>query len=115
MKRQNSPSKATRSRSYAAPRGTLDVLPEDEPYWRFVYATAEKACQLFGYRRMETPGFEGGGLFSRTVGEATDIVEKEMYVFRDRGGQELALRPEWTANICRAYLQHGLGSRPQPG
>jgi histidyl-tRNA synthetase len=58
--------------------------------------------------------FEDARLFSRTVGEATDIVEKEMYVFSDRGGQELALRPEWTANICRAYLQHGLHSRPQP-
>jgi histidyl-tRNA synthetase len=114
VKRPDSSSKARRTRTYAAPRGTLDILPEDEPYWRFVQAAAEETCRLFGYRRMETPMFEDVGLFSRTVGEATDIVEKEMYVFSDRGGQELALRPEWTANICRAYLQHGMHNRPQP-
>ncbi len=114
MKHPNPPSKAQTSRSYAAPRGTLDVLPEDEPYWRFVYDTAQETCGLFGYRRMETPVFEDASLFFRTVGEATDIVEKEMYVFSDRSRQKLALRPEWTANICRAYLQHGLHSRPRP-
>lgn len=97
-----------------APRGTVDVLPEEQPYWRYVAQKAEELCQLYGYARIDTPIFEEAALFTRGVGEATDIVAKEMYVFHDRGGAAMALRPEGTANVCRAYLQHGLQSRPQP-
>ncbi len=99
---------------YRAPRGTLDVLPQEQPYWDFVWQTANRLCAAFGYARLETPVFEQAALFTRGVGEATDIVQKEMYVFQDRGGQELALRPEGTAPVCRAYLQHGMHVLPQP-
>ncbi len=98
---------------YQAPRGTRDVLPEDEPYWRFVRGTAERVAGLFGYRYIETPMFEDAAIWLRT-GEGTEVVEKEMYVFEDRGGDRLALRPETTASVCRAYIEHGMASRPQP-
>ncbi len=97
-----------------APRGTTDVLPEDEPFWDRVWEASARICALFGYRRIETPVFEEASLFTRGVGEVTDIVQKEMYVFEDRGGQQLALRPEGTAPVCRAYLEHGMHNLPQP-
>jgi histidyl-tRNA synthetase len=99
---------------YRAPRGTQDILPEEQPYWDYVREAAQRLCRLFGYERIDTPVFEVAALFIRTTGEATDIVQKEMYVFKDRGGQEMALRPEGTAPVCRAYLEHGLASRPRP-
>ena len=99
---------------YRSPRGTNDVLPEDEPYWRFVRDVGERICHRTGYRRIETPMFEDAGVFLRGVGEGTDIVEKEMYIFDDRGGDRLALRPEGTANVCRAYLEHGMQTLAQP-
>ncbi|MDP3768974.1 MAG: ATP phosphoribosyltransferase regulatory subunit, partial [Dehalococcoidia bacterium] len=99
---------------FQAPRGTSDVLPEDEPYWRFVRGTAERVAGLFGYRYIETPMFEDAGVWLRTSGEGTEVVEKEMYVFEDRGGERLALRPETTAGVCRAYLEHGMSTWPQP-
>ena len=99
---------------YQAPRGTSDVLPADQPYWRLVRETAERVCRAFGYQRIDTPAFEDARVFLRGVGEGTDIVEKEMYVFEDRGGEKMALRPEGTANTCRAYLQHGMQVQPQP-
>ncbi len=101
-------------RRFQAPRGANDVLPEDEAYWRFVRETGERICHSFGYRRIDTPVFEDARLFLRGAGEGTDIVEKEVYIFEDRGGDRLALRPEGTANVCRAYLEHGMQSLPQP-
>lgn len=102
------------TKQYRAPRGTTDVLPEDQPYWDRIWEAASRICALFGYRRIETPVFEEAPLFTRGVGEVTDIVQKEMYVFEDRGGQQLALRPEGTAPVCRAYLEHGMHNQPQP-
>jgi histidyl-tRNA synthetase len=99
---------------YQAPRGTQDVLPEDQPWWDYVRATAERLCREFRYAAIETPMFEDASLFLRTVGAATDIVSKEMYIFEDRGQQQLALRPEGTAPVCRAYLEHGMQNLPQP-
>jgi histidyl-tRNA synthetase len=99
---------------FQAPRGTKDVLPEDEPYWRFVRQTGERVAGLFGYRYIETPMFEDARVWTRTSGEGTEVVEKEMYLFEDRGGEKLALRPETTASVCRAYVEHGMASRPQP-
>ncbi len=99
---------------YQAPRGTLDVLPQDQPYREFVQNTAGRLAAAYGYARLETPVFEEASLFKRGVGEVTDIVQKELYVFQDRGGQELALRPEGTAPVCRAYLQNGMQALPQP-
>ncbi|MHB8375703.1 MAG: histidine--tRNA ligase [Dehalococcoidia bacterium] len=101
-------------RKYAAPRGTSDVLPEDWPYWKYVRDTGERVCELFGYRRIETPLFENAGVFLRTAGAGTDVVEKEVYLFEDRGGDRLALRPEGTATVMRAYIEHGMSSQPQP-
>ena len=100
--------------TYRAPRGTTDIMPEEQAYWRYVEQKAAEVCQLYGYERIDLPMFEDAGLFTRGVGEGTDIVEKEMYVFEDRGGNTLALRPEGTASVCRAYLEHGLHNRPQP-
>ena len=97
-----------------APRGTADILPESQRYWSFVYSTLAGAAHSFGYARIDTPIFESTGLFTRTVGEETDIVQKEMYSFEDRGGQEVTLRPEGTAAVCRAYLEHGLHNQAQP-
>jgi histidyl-tRNA synthetase len=102
------------AKQYKAPRGTADVLPEEQPYWDRVYESASRLAGLFGYRRIQTPVFEEAGLFTRGVGEATDIAQKEMYVFEDRGGQEMALRPEGTAPVCRAYIEHGMHNLPQP-
>ena len=102
------------AQGYKAPRGTLDVLPDQQPYWKHVRDTAERLTALFGYQRIDTPVFEDAALFSRTAGEATDVVQKEMYILEDRGGQEFALRPEGTAPICRAYLEHGMHNLPQP-
>jgi histidyl-tRNA synthetase len=99
---------------YKAPRGTADILPREQGYWRYVEEKAASLCQLSGYQRITTPVFEDLELFTRIVSEGTDIVDKEMYVFEDRSGQKLALSPEGTAPVCRAYLQHGLYNLPQP-
>ncbi|MDD5604108.1 MAG: ATP phosphoribosyltransferase regulatory subunit, partial [Eubacteriales bacterium] len=100
--------------AFKAPRGTRDILPEEAHYWDFVTGVASRLCSSFGYERIETPVFESTGLFLRGVGEGTDIVEKEMYTFEDRGGSSLTLRPEGTAPVCRAYIEHGMASLPQP-
>ena len=99
---------------FRTPKGTSDVLPEDQGYWRFFRRNAEEAAVRSGYGRIDTPMFEDARLFVRTVGEATDIVEKETYTFEDRGGDVLTLRPEGTAPVCRAYLEHGMANLPQP-
>jgi Histidyl-tRNA synthetase len=99
---------------YKAPRGTSDILPEEQGYWRYIEDRATALCRLYGYQRLDTPVFEDFQLFARSIGEGTDIVTKEMYTFEDRSGNTLALRPEGTAPVCRAYLEHGLGSLPQP-
>ena len=100
--------------AFQAPRGTTDRLPPEQKYWRYVEDAAVSVARRFGYGRIDSPMFEDAGLFVRGVGEGTDIVEKEMYVFADRGGDQLTLRAEGTAPVCRAYLQHGMSNRPQP-
>ena len=99
---------------FEAPRGTHDILPRDQPKWQRVAEEIKRVCALYGYRRIQTPGFEETELFARTSGKGSDIVQKEMYTFPDRGGRQLTLRPEATAPICRAYLEHGLHREPQP-
>ncbi len=99
---------------YAAPRGTQDVLPEDQPYWRYVVARAHYVASLYGFQQIDVPMFEATDLFVRGVGEGTDIVDKEMYSFEDKGGSAITLRPEFTAGIVRAYIQHGMHILPQP-
>ena len=102
------------SAAIQAPRGTLDVLGDDAARREAVEAHARRVLGAAGYRRIETPAFESTELFSRTVGETSDIVQKEMYTFTDAGGRSLTLRPEGTAPTCRAYLEHGMHKLPQP-
>jgi histidyl-tRNA synthetase len=99
---------------YKAPRGTFDILPEEYAYWEYVQEKATALCRLYGYQPLNTPIFEDAQLFTKTVAEGTDIVDKEMYVFEDKSGQKLALRAEGTAPVCRAYLEHGLFNLAQP-
>jgi len=102
------------SQRIQAPRGTSDVLPEDWPARRAAEAVAQRILEAAGYRRIETPTFEATELFARGVGESTDIVQKEMYTFEDAGGRSQTLRPEGTAPVARAYLEHGMHKAPQP-
>jgi histidyl-tRNA synthetase len=97
-----------------APRGTFDVLPVDAERRAVLEWHARRILGAAGYQRIETPTFEATDLFSRGVGEATDIVQKEMYTFDDSGGRSLTLRPEGTAPVCRAYLEHGMHKLGQP-
>jgi histidyl-tRNA synthetase len=99
---------------FEAPRGTHDILPSEQPRWRRAIGEAERLCALYGYRRIDTPAFEDTELFARTSGQGSDVVQKEMYTFEDRGGRSITLRPEATAPIARAYVQHGLHREPQP-
>ena len=102
------------SERFKAPRGTFDVLPEQEPVRSRIHEVARGALQAAGYGRIETPVFEDTDLFARGVGESTDIVQKQMFTFEDQGGRSLTLRPEATASICRAYLEHGMQTLAQP-
>jgi len=97
-----------------APKGTYDLLPNEAARRDAVVSTAARLFAAYGYRHMVTPEFEETGLFERGVGEATDIVRKEMYTFLDKGERSLTLRPEGTAPICRAYVEHGMHKLPQP-
>jgi histidyl-tRNA synthetase len=99
---------------YQSARGTSDILPAEQPYWRYVEQVAVNTSLLYGYQRIDTPIFEDTSLFRRGTGEYTDIVQKEMYTFDDRGGNSLTLKPEGTPPVCRAYIQHGLHNLPQP-
>jgi histidyl-tRNA synthetase len=96
-----------------APRGTHDVLPDDTLWWGLI-RTIEETTLQYGWGRIQTPGFEDTALFARTSGAASDVVHKEMYTFEDRGGRSVTLRPEGTAPIARAYIDHGLQRAPQP-
>ncbi len=102
------------SAKIAAPRGTFDILPEQSAERALVEHAARELLEAAGYARIETPAFEATELFSRGVGEATDIVQKEMYSFDDGGGRSLTLRPEGTAPVCRAYVEHGMHKLPAP-
>src|SRR5687768_4235545 len=102
------------SARFKAPRGTFDVLPAESAARMRVFAAASAIFERAGYGRIETPAFEETELFERGVGESTDIVQKEMFTFTDQGGRSLTLRPEATAPICRAYVEHGMHKLPQP-
>jgi histidyl-tRNA synthetase len=99
---------------YKAARGTADILPEEQAYWRYIEKAIAEVTRLYGFQRIDTPTFEETGLFTRSVGEGTDIVEKEMYTFEDKGGNSITLSPEGTAPVCRAYIENGMFNLPQP-
>ena len=103
------------SAKFQAPRGTHDVLPGEQPLWFDpVVKAMTDVTAAYGYRRIQTPGFEDTALFQRTAGVGSDIVQKEMYTFTDRSDRSLTLRPEGTAPIARAYIEHGMHRDPQP-
>lgn len=93
---------------YNAPRGTQDILPDTSHLWQYVESKWREICHLYGYREIRTPMFEETELFIRSIGEVTDIVSKEMYTFEDRAKRSLTLKPEGTAPVVRAYLEHNL-------
>ncbi|TML98190.1 MAG: histidine--tRNA ligase [Actinobacteria bacterium] len=108
------PRGAPRVTRFEAPRGTQDILPSEQPLWQWVTGEMADVCALYGYRRIDTPAIEDTELIIRTSGGGSDVVQKETYTFTDRGGRSLTLRPEATAPICRAYVQHGLHREAQP-
>ncbi len=99
---------------FKAPRGTSDHIPEMKNSWNEIERIARETAKSFGYSEISTPVFEQTGLFKRAVGESTDVVQKEMYNFTDLGGNELTLRPEGTAPVCRAFVEHGMHNLPYP-
>src|SRR5215203_745652 len=102
------------SEKFKAPRGTFDVLPEDTRVRHRIVEVSSRVLETAGYRRIDLPIFEETALFARGVGESTDIVQKQMFTFEDQGGRSLTLRPEATASVCRAYLEHGMRQLAQP-
>ncbi|PIE54014.1 MAG: histidine--tRNA ligase [Dethiosulfovibrio peptidovorans] len=100
--------------SIKAPRGVRDILPEDSWKWGHVLAVTQKMAELYAYREIHLPVFEHTELFARGIGEATDVVEKEMYTFTDKGGRSITLRPELTASMVRSYLEHSMSGGRQP-
>ncbi len=100
--------------AFQAPRGMRDILPGEVERWQALEAAIHDLAARYGFREIRTPVVEHTEVFARTVGESSDLVEKEMYSFPDRGGRSLSLRPEGTAAVMRAYLEHGLARQPQP-
>ncbi|WP_277230948.1 histidine--tRNA ligase [Romboutsia timonensis] len=97
-----------------APRGTKDITPKDAYKWNYVENKFREICSLFGYEEMRTPVFEHTELFKRSVGDTTDIVQKEMYSFTDKGGRDITLKPEGTAGVVRAFIENKLYADTQP-
>ena len=102
------------SEKIKAPRGTFDALPGQQPVRQRIEDSARRVLETGGYGRIDTPVFEETDLFARGVGESTEVVQKQMFTFTDQGGRSLTLRPEATASICRAYIEHGMHKLPQP-
>ena len=97
-----------------APKGTRDILPADIYKWQYLEKAFSRLCKSFGYKEVRIPVFEHTELFQRGVGDTTDIVQKEMYTFQDKGGRSITLRPEGTAGVVRSYIENGMASMPQP-
>ena len=96
------------------PKGTRDILPEESFKWQIVEERLKKVLDSYNYKEIRVPVFEHTELFLRGVGETTDVVQKEMYTFEDKGGRSITLRPEGTAGAIRAYIENGMGSLPSP-
>ena len=97
-----------------APKGTKDILPSESYSWQYVEEKIRQIARLYGYREIRTPIFEHTDLFVRSVGDTTDIVQKEMFTFEDKGKRSITLKPEGTAGVVRAYIEHSLYAEPQP-
>jgi histidyl-tRNA synthetase len=99
---------------YQAPTGMHDILPEDQKYYKKIHDTVFDIASFYGFMKIDTPIVEQEELFQKSVGSSTDIVQKQMYTLKTKGGDSLVLRPEWTAPVARAYLENGMYSWPQP-
>jgi histidyl-tRNA synthetase len=108
------PKRVNLSRPPQLLRGMKDILPSEQKYWRHVLHKMEGIAMAYGYERIDTPVLEETSLFIRTVGKQSDVVEKELFSFVDRGGENVSLRPEGTASVARAYVNHGMLNQPQP-
>ena len=97
-----------------SPRGMRDILPIDQPYWERVRKALAVACQEYGFGRIDLPVLEYTNLFVRSIGEGTDVIDKEIYSFATKGNDKVSLRPEMTAGLARAYIQHGMSVLPKP-
>ena len=104
----------TKKPKFQSPTGMHDVLPEDQKYFQKIYEVCQDMANFYGFQKIETPILEETELFSKGIGLATDIVGKQMYSFRTKGGDYLTLRPEGTAPVVRAYIQQGMFNLPQP-
>lgn len=98
--------------SFQIPRGTQDILPEQAAKWQYIEHIARELCRRYNYQEIRTPIFEHTELFLRGVGDTTDIVQKEMYTFEDRGGRSLTLRPEGTAAVVRSFVENKMYGHP---
>jgi histidyl-tRNA synthetase len=114
IKKKTKPARPQEELLLQPPRGMRDILPSDQIYWQQVRRVSEKAAVDFGYRRIDVPLVEFTNIFSRSIGEGTDIIDKEMYSFSTKGGERVSLRPEFTAGVARAYIQHGMSVSPKP-
>jgi len=99
---------------YKTLKGLQDILPPDIAIWQLLESTARKIFRNYGYQEIRLPIIESTDIFIRSIGETSDIVEKEMYTFKDKGGRSVTLRPEGTASFVRAYVQHHLYNNPAP-
>lgn len=97
-----------------APKGTKDIIPSESYKWQYIEGIITELCRNYGYKEIRTPVFEHTELFQRGVGDTTDIVQKEMYTFLDKGERSITLRPEGTAGVVRSYIENGMTSLPQP-
>jgi len=107
-------SKTSRIKPFQTPKGVHDILPPDHEYYTYIKKVVRHRLRQAGFRRISTPIFEYTDVFARSIGDATDIVEKEMYTFEDKKGRSLTLKPEGTAGVVRAYIEHGMKQLPQP-
>ena len=96
------------------PKGTKDILPDETYKWQYIEKKIYELFKNYGYKEIRVPVFENTELFQRGVGDTTDVVQKEMYTFDDKGGRSITLRPEGTAGVVRAYIENGLASMPSP-
>ena len=103
-----------KAKQIQAPKGMNDILPAEQGYWEFILARARDIFTEYSFDKIDTPVVESTWLFTTSVGRGTDIVDKEMYSFKTKGGDDLALRPEFTASMARAYIEHGMQVAPHP-
>jgi len=113
-KKTNKTSKKNKALALQTPKGMHDILPQDQVFWNRIKRQVKEIAEYYSFLRIDTPILERAELFERSLGETTDVVEKQMFVFKSKGKDRLVLRPEGTASIARAYIQHGLSHIAQP-